>query len=110
MAEQPAEPYVAKAPPVRRGVSRGRMKRFLTISAFWAACFVLLFLFYFVNDFYVVVGSGPRSWKKSEPLSPGERFILSFVGATAVTVGLAIVAAVVYYLYRAARWLRGTRR
>jgi hypothetical protein len=85
------------------------MKRFLTISGSWAACFVVLFLFYFVSDFYVIVGSGPGSWKKSTPLSPGERFILSFAGATAVTVALAVVVAAVYYLHRAARWLRGTR-
>jgi len=82
------------------------MKRFLTISGFWTACFVLLFLFYFVADSYVNVGSGPGSWKKSIPLSYGERFILSFIGATVVTAAVAVVVAVVYYLLRVARWLR----
>ncbi len=81
------------------------MKRFWTIAGFWATCFVLLFLFYFVADFYVIVGSGPGSWRKSTPLSFGERFILSFVGATVVTVAIALIAAFAFYLYRATRWL-----
>jgi hypothetical protein len=86
------------------------MKRFRTIVAFWAACFVLLFLFYFVSDFYVIVGSGPGSWRKSTPLSFGERCILSFVGATVVTAAIALVAACTLYLYRATRYFGHHRR
>lgn len=87
-------------------VSCEHMKRFLIIFGFWTVCFLLLFLFYFVADSYVAVGSGPRSWKKSIPLSYGERFILSFIGATVVSAAVAVVVAVGYYLRRAARWLR----
>ncbi len=86
-------------------VSRERMKRFCTIAGFWTVCFVLLFLFYFVADFYVIVGSGPGSWKKSTPLSFGERFILSLIGATVVSMVTGLIAALAYSLYRASRWL-----
>ncbi len=81
------------------------MKRFCTIAGFWTVCFVLLFLFFFVADSYVIVGSGPGSWKKSIPLSFGERFILSSIGATVVSVAAGLIAAFVYYLCRATRWL-----
>jgi hypothetical protein len=84
---------------------REKMKRFMTIAGFWVLCFVLLFLFYFVADSYVTVGRGLGSWKKSIPLSFGERFVLSFIGATVVTVAVAIITAFAYYLYRATRWL-----
>jgi hypothetical protein len=82
------------------------MKRFLTIAGMWATCFVLLFLFCFVADFYVIVGSGPGSWKKSTPLSLEERFVLSFIGATAVTAAIAVIVAVIYHGARAVGKLR----
>jgi len=83
------------------------MKHFFTITGFWLGCFLLLFLLYFVPDFYVIVGSGPGSWKKSTPLSLEERFILSFIGATAVTVAITAIVIVVCYGFRAVRKLRG---
>jgi hypothetical protein len=87
-------------------VSRERMKHFLTIAGIRAACFLLLFLFCFVADFYVIVGSGPGSWKKSTPLSLEERFALSFIGAMAVTAAIAAIVAVIYYGARVLRKLR----
>jgi hypothetical protein len=86
------------------------MKRFLAICGLWTACFVLLFLLYFVSDFYVIVGSGPRSWKKPEPLSFGERLFLSCLAATAITLVVGFSVAAVYYFYRATQWLRKARR
>ena len=86
------------------------MKRLVIIAWCWVAFFVLLFLFYFVSDFYVVVGSGPRSWKKSAPLSPAERFVLSFIGATAITLALTVIVTIGYYVHRAALWLWKARR
>ena len=83
------------------------MKHLLPIAGFWLACLLLLFLFYFVPDFYVIVGSGPGSWKKSTPLSLEERFTLSFIGATAVTAAIAAIVVVAYYGFRAVRKLRG---
>ena len=47
-------------------VSREHMKRILTISGFWTACFVLLFLFCFVADFCLPPGrQTPRSREDS---------------------------------------------
>jgi hypothetical protein len=69
------------------------MKRFLKTSGFWMGCFLLLFLLYFVGDFYVTVGSGPGSWKKSIPLSFGQRFTLSFIVSTAVTGAVVLILA-----------------
>lgn len=68
------------------------MKRFILLSVFWAGCFGLLFCFYFVPNFFVIVGSGPKSWKKSTPLSVEERLVLSFAFAT----GLSVLAAMIY--------------
>jgi len=86
------------------------MRRFLIIFGFWAACFALLFLFYFVSDFYVIVGSGPQSWKKSTPLSPPERFVLSFIAATAVTAAVAIIGGIGYCIRAAILRLRKAKQ
>ena len=82
------------------------MKFFLTIAGFWAACFALMFLFYFVPDFYVIVGSGPGSWKKSTPLSLEERLLFSFIAATLVAGAGSVIAGLVYCVYKATLWLR----
>ena len=86
------------------------MKRFALIGGFWAVCFALLFLFYFISDFYVIVGSGPGSWKKSAPLSPPERFVLSCIGATAVTGAAALIGGLGFCIRAAVLRLRKARQ
>jgi len=90
-------------------VSREHMKVFLAIAGLWGMCFVLLFLFYFVPDFYVLVGSGPASWKKPMPLSFEERLTFSFIAATLIAAVAGVVAGLVYCVYKATLWLRKAR-
>lgn len=78
-------------------------KRFWFFLGIWALCFLLLFFLYFVADFYVIVGSGPGSWKKSTPLSFPERLVLSAVFATMLSGILAVVYACFLFIRRLIR-------
>jgi len=82
------------------------MKRFLLILLVWVLCFVLLFFLYFNTDFYVIVNAGPRSWKKPIPLFFGERFFLSFIVATALTVVMGFIAGFCWLVRAIIRRLR----
>lgn len=80
------------------------MKPCLAIAGLGAASFILLFLFYFVPDFYVMLGSGPGSWKKSTALSLEERLIFSFIAASIIAAVTALVAGLFYFAQRVPLW------
>jgi len=56
--------------------------------------------------FYVIVGSGPGSWKKSTPLSWDERLLFGFIAATLAAAAASIIAGIVYCVYKATLSLR----
>jgi ABC-type Fe3+ transport system permease subunit len=86
------------------------MKRTFIFCGFWVVCFLLLFLFYFVTDFYGIVGSGPGSWRKSTPLSFGERFGFSFIAASLITAAVAILIGCCWCIRQGMHWLQNAIR
>src|ERR1043165_5829302 len=89
-----------RTPKISPAVSRKRGRVFFGL---WLLCFVLLFFFYFVKDFYVTVGSGPGSWKKLTPLSLPERAVLSLVLATLLSGYLVTLYACLLFFRRLIR-------